>query len=564
MGRRKKKLAAAQPPAVARRFWLIKWLCRPTVWPYLILIPLTVAVYWGALSCSFASDDTDQLLRNPLVQDYHRLPDIFLQDAWGFMHLPGEPGSNYYRPIQFVAYLAIYCAAGFSAYWFHMTMILLHVANTLLVFRLGRLLLGKLDAQPYAATFAAALFAVHAANTDTVAWIGTLPELLMTLALLTMLLLFLHQQAAPMGWQVAGYAALFLLAILTKETAVVAPVLLAGYSWLYLGRPLRRELWDRRWLYLSLLLVFAVYLTMRYRALGALAPAQGQHFHLSPKQLVLNALVLMAEYFAKLVVPWNVSHFHLFEPIDSIRSVVVLSLVALVAFLATMFWTRKRAPLVSFGLLVILAPLLPVMNLTGINDSPFAERYLYLPSVGFVWIAAWIWEKLWNAAGSRSLAKIAVGAMAAAILAVFGAMTVARIPVWKDDPHLWEATARQEPNAAKPHKILAGLYQIGGPNKRAMEQIREWVRLAPKDEMAHNNLGLCLMMERKYTEAMEEFQKALACKPSEAQTYYNMGSLLAATGRKDEAEAAFRKALQLRPDYQAADDQLQKLIYNIP
>jgi tetratricopeptide (TPR) repeat protein len=213
---------------------------------------------------------------------------------------------------------------------------------------------------------------------------------------------------------------------------------------------------------------------------------------------------------------------------------------------------RKREPPLSFGLLVILLPILPVMNLSGINESVFAERYLYLPSVGFSWIAAWMLEKLVQTGAWRKAAWVA----AAGVLAVFIFMTMARIPIWKDDIHLYEATVRQAPDAASPHKYLAVLYLNAGRNRDAQEQLRQCLRLAPNDEAVYNNLGVTFLREHKFDDAMEQFHRALSLKPSFAPTYYNIGLAMKLMGRRDEAAASFRKALQLQPDFAAAREEL--------
>src|SRR5580693_6686684 len=123
MGRRKKKDAArtaghntpAERSTFRERPRRPVW---PPVWPYAVLAALAFFVYGGALFNGFASDDTSQLLQNPAVRDFHQIPQILFHDVWAFMREPGGQASNYYRPLQFVIYMAVYYAVGYDASWF--------------------------------------------------------------------------------------------------------------------------------------------------------------------------------------------------------------------------------------------------------------------------------------------------------------------------------------------------------------------------------------------------------------------------------------------------------------
>src|SRR5205807_2535013 len=106
----------------------------PQLWPYLLLVLLAFGVYCNALENGFVSDDDFQLLSNPLVTDWHQISQIFQHHIWAFA---GQETTNYYRPIQMVLYMALYYAFGFDAFVFHLGMILIHIANTLLVYVLG-------------------------------------------------------------------------------------------------------------------------------------------------------------------------------------------------------------------------------------------------------------------------------------------------------------------------------------------------------------------------------------------------------------------------------------------
>ncbi len=473
------------------------------VWPYLALAVLAVGVYSNALGNGFAADDDSQLLSNPLVTNYRETLKVFGQDIWAFSKPVGATPSNYYRPIQILLYMLLYSVGNFNAVWFHAVMLAIHAANTLLVYRLGVHFL-----KDWRLAFAAgALFAVHPIHNEAVVWVAVLPDIFMTLVTLVILLLFTEQDARPSPGQIALHTALFLLAMFTKETAVVVPALLVAYEWLYLART-PREIWRNRGMYFSLGGAFAFYLAMRFYALGSLAPAQGGHFFLSGATLVLSMITLMGHYLASLIFPPDLSYFHVYHPTRDFGIAVAASLAAIATCVAGVFLWRRGKPALSFALLVILLPLIPVMNINGVGENVFTERYLYLPSVGFVWIAAWAWGFLLET-------PVLAWALYAALLGVYANIGWQRTPDWRDDIRLYTVTLNQYPGLASLRNSLGGAYELQG----------------------------------KHREAIAEFVQALALEPDKPDIYYNMGRALENSGQDPAAERAYEKALNMRPDF---------------
>src|SRR5258708_28809449 len=109
----------------------------------------------------------------------------------------------------------------------------------------------------------------------------------------------------------------------------------------------------------------------------------------------------------------------------------MISGAALAAIAAGFFYVPT--PLIRYGIVWTASSLALALNLTGVGENVFAERYLYLPSVGFCWIAAWVWDKLSN----RNF-KLAVAA-GVVLLTAFAVRTLARNRDWKDDLTLFQA-----------------------------------------------------------------------------------------------------------------------------
>ena len=538
--------------------------------PCLALALLAFGVYANALSNGFVSDDNFQLLNNPLVTDFHRIPTIFRSNVWAFA---GAETTNYYRPLQLLLYMALYYVAGFDAFSFHLLMLLLHVGNTLLVYGLGRRLLASPASSrpapsaapaptaplaPTAALAAGALFAVHPIHTEAVVWVAVLPDVLMAVLVLVAVWLFARQDGTPRDFQVAGHCALYLLALLTKETGVMLLPLLVGYEWLYLGRRLR-DLRKNAVFYAALLSTLGFYLTLRYAALGGLAPAQNFHFRLNRAEYFLSVVVTAGQYLGKLVLPTGLSYYHMFEATRRVTTAFLVSLPALTALLAAIPLLRRRnhpgqrllpqlqpRPVVSYGAFWVVVTLVPVLNLTGVGENVFAERYLYLPSVGFVWVAGVGWD--WLAGRQR---KWAWGA-AAVVLVACSVMVAVRNRDWHDDIRLFTVSARQSPRSGTLRGNLGWFhFQLGNYNA-AIAEYRAALELQPDSALFRNNLGNALAMSGRPREAIQEIRTALRLKPLYPEAHLNLGLALEAAGDVKAAAAEYGRAWAMKPNYAEA------------
>lgn len=465
---------------------------------------IAVAVYANSLGNGFVSDDQQQLLQNPVVSG-HQIGAAFGTGVWAFRGVQG----NYYRPLQFLVYILLHGLFGFQAFGFHLFFVLLHAANTVLVY----LLADRLTARPRVAIAAALLFSVHPIHTEVVDWIASLPDLLMCAAVILGVWLFARQDGSPRGRQVAGHCALYLAALFSKETGVVLLPLYAGFEWIVLGRRWR-ELRGNASLYGAMAGTLAVYLGARWAALGGLAPAQETFHRLTPPEFALSAVVIAGEYIGRLVWPGSLNYFHVFHATGGITADFLISVAAL-AVLAIAAFLRATSRAVAFGIFWMAVAIAPALNLTGVGQNVFAERYLYLPSVAFAWIAGMAWD--WFATRQLRLT------IAAGILIVCAAawQTVNRNPDWHDDFRLLSVTVRQSPTAGILHNNLAGAYLDRNDLDHALAEERLAVQYEPRSAPFHKNLGL-LLMARDPGAAIPDFEEARKLDPADG----SLGTLL--------------------------------------
>ena len=501
--------------------------------PPAVLAALTFAVYANSIGNGFIGDDQYQLLRNPAVKDIAAIPRLFGAGVWSFLGVT----ANYYRPAPFVIYNLIYQLAGFQAWAFHLAMVLLHVANTLLLFALLRRI-----ASVRIAVDATALFAIHPVHTEAVDWVASLPDLSLTTLALAGVLSFARQVGKPRPLQVAIHCIIYFFALLTKETGVALAALYFCFGFFVLQRRWS-ELQTNLKLYAAMACTFAVYLAMRLSALGSFAPRKHDFFHLAPFEFVLSATVTAAQYLRVLTLPLGLNYFHVFHPTQTV-TLAFLASAAVLTGVAILF-ARSSVPLVSYGIFWIAATIAPALDLTAVGQNVFTERYLYLPSVAFCWIAAWAWR------GYSSKYRRWATAAAVALLAFFALMTIERNRDWHDDFTMLLTTERQSPDSGWVHDTLAGEFVNRSEFARALDEERLAVRYDPGMALYRKKLGYILMGGAPRG-AIAEFQAADRLDPGVAANHYDLGAAYEAAGDLSHAAEEYKRALELQPQYMEA------------
>ncbi|HWR58172.1 MAG TPA: tetratricopeptide repeat protein, partial [Thermodesulfovibrionales bacterium] len=527
--------------------------------PIIILILVSFGAYFNTLFNDFVYDDNSQVIDNIWIRDVRYIPDIFSKSVWSF--LPGNVTSNYYRPIMHIGYMVSYHIFGLKPLGFHLVNILLHSGVTVLVFLIiSRLLkesslpvLHPLLSPPL---IAALLFATHPVHTEAVAWIAGLPELSFTF---WGLLSFYFYLRSGEGYD-RNYlfsAASFFLAAFSKETALMLPIVIAGYDFAFnnfsyhaRGR-IRGGYYLKR--YVPYLVIIGLYLLMRFYALGGLAP-QKAHQELSTLQYVINVFPLFIQYMGKLLLPVNLNAFHVFHPVASVTEARwVLSLALIMIFVFLTWVALKRNRIAFFSACCLVLPLLPVLYIPGVGENTFAERYLYLPSFGLAILCALLISALRNntrgwGAGFTGVCLVLTGVCFVA--------TAYRNAVWKDDYSLFQDTVRKSPDGALPHNNLGVAYRDKGMIDKAVEQYQIALRIKPDYVEAHNNLGVVYRDKGMIDKAIDQYQIALRLRPDYPDAYNNLGAAYRDKGMIDKAIEQYQAALELKPGFAKARNNL--------
>jgi Tfp pilus assembly protein PilF len=514
---------------------------RETV-TFLVLSLLAFLPYANTLLGSFVYDDYFQVVENPYVHSFRYLREIFGSTVWSFQGAQGV--TNYYRPLMTFGYLLFYQIAGAVPFSFHLANIVLNVVVVLLVFCLLRRLSGE-----RVALIAAGLFALHPIHTESVAWIAAVTDLELAVFYLLTFLLYLRLSDPAKGFGLrAAMCGSFALALLSKEQAMTLPVLVTLFEHFYREDRATSSVRQKVSRYAPLWAMAALYLVVRGILLGGVASVVSRPA-LSWYEVGLSAISLTGKYLWKLLWPAHLSAFYVFHKSSHLMDRNVLLGLAGLALCGVMFavlW--RRAHILSFAFLLMFLTLGPVLNPRWMPASVFAERYLYLPSIGFCWLAGWAAVKLWSAnvpAFARPLSR-AVPLLLIAVALPYAVKTVARNRDWRAGEGLFLRTLEQGESSLI-RSNLGALYFNNGDLVSAEHEWLEALAAGPTNAFALDNLALLRQRQHRYVESVDYSRRALRARPSYTMAHLNLAETLVQTDRTAEAEWQYRIATAISP-----------------
>ncbi|MGC2661556.1 MAG: tetratricopeptide repeat protein [Bryobacteraceae bacterium] len=482
-------------------------------------------------------------VNGPFLFDDRYLPFLSL-------HLIGQPFTAWLiglRPLVNLSFWVNSLVSGSDPWSYHALNIALHTANSVLVFLIARWFLRYLKTAPdrinLLSGIAGALFLLHPLQTEAVAYVTSRSETLAVFFFYGAFALFLYQRNGGIRWLPAlGVLALFAAAELTKEYAIVFPVLLLLADWLFPAEqePSAIGMIKRNWRLYGLLLAGAFIggaLIIR-----VLATATSAGFHLKeagPRQYFLTECRAIWGYLRLIVLPFGQNIDPDFRFSRGFDPLAIAGLLGLAGVTAAALTFRKRYALACFGWLATLVCLGPTSSFLPISD-PFAEHRMYLPMFGVLLIVLDFLRR-WRVQRGR-----VVGAAAVALL-LCAYLTYARSALWGDEIALWQNAVEGSPGKLRPHFQLAFSYYRAGRCPAAMDEFAKAAQIQPPSfELLHDwgEAADCAGDERQ---ALALFRRAQNLKVDDGLVASQIGMVLAKQKRYDEALAELDKAQQLAP-----------------
>jgi tetratricopeptide (TPR) repeat protein len=489
---------------------------RKSVWVLTLVIVVSILPYVSSLGMGFIYDDHPQIENNPYLRVWPGYARVFTSDVWSLTDVDSD--SNYYRPLMWVVYNAIYSVAGAAPWAFHLVNLLLHACVTAVVF----LLTLELWKDLRIAGIAGVLFALHPVHSEPVVWIAAIPDLAYTLFFLLALYFYVFTYK-PEAHAVIASVSCFAVALLWKESAITFLPCAIAYDALVLRQV-------RLWRWGSLLAVTGAYLMVRTLVLGGLAPGV-MHEGMSATTQLFTAISHLGTYIEKLLVPANLTFFYRLQAVSTI-DVRIIAVVLMFAFAA---WKLRGK--MAWSVLWIPMTLFPALAVAHVV-VPLAERNLYLASVGFVWFAAQVFVYL----GTRRAFMLA-GTLSLAYFAV----NWVRVPAWRDEITLFSQALQLDPENSSIRLRLSTELGHRGRFDEALFQLDEILKHNPKHLNALTSKAGLLVFQKDWQNVEATCARAFEVDPGSALCHLDAGIVELQRGNKKEAWAHFDRAYESNP-----------------
>jgi tetratricopeptide (TPR) repeat protein len=558
----------------------------------LLLAMVTLAVYWPVRQFEFITyDDPEYYTANRHVREGLSL------DGLNWALTTGHACN--WHPVTWLSHMLDASLFGPEAAGPHIVNLLLHTANSLLLFLLLLRLTGlrpKGGASPppagayWCSALVAALFALHPLHVESVAWISERKDVLSTFFGLLAIGAYgryvekldgqplptvssppspIGNRQSPIGNPLVWSLAFFALSLMSKPMLVTLPFVLllldywplqrvsgavcqvSGGDWgLEFGvwKTLLRE----KVPFFALAAVSSLITLAVQKTGGAMLSAEALPFGMR----IANAFVSYARYLAKTFWPVNLA-----IPYPSPGSwppALVAGAVVLVIGLSLLaFRMGRRRPFVLVGWFWFAGTLLPVIGLVQVGIQAMADRYSYVPLIGVFLLLAWGAGELWE---RRRWPNWIAGAAALALLGACAARTRNQLAVWQNAQTLFAHAIAVTPHNHRAHGNLGLYYYQHDRLDEAIAQYRQALAICPHDATALNDLGSALFRQNQVASAVECYETALRLQTNSASLHNNLGVALERIGRPDDAQRHYHEALRLEPDNARAHNNLANIL----
>ena len=551
----------------------------------LLLVGVVLIAYGAVWQFEFLNIDDDlYVTHNPHIQR-GLSPDSVL---WS---MTAMEEANWH-PLTWLSHMLDVQLFGLNPAGHHLTNLLLHMANVLLLFGVLQHMTGAV----WRSALVAALFALHPLNVESVAWVAERKNVLSTLFWLLTMAAYVGYVRKPHWGRYLGMTGIFVLGLMAKPMLVTLPCVLLLLDYWPLGRLGKdsKEFWERLPrlaaeklpLFIPVAAISVVTIAAQSQA-GALSSWEG----LPLGSRVANAVLAYGMGLKKMLWPMDLAVFY--PHLGNSLAVWPVALAALLLVILSLgvWWQGRRSRYLVVGWLWYLGTLIPVSGLIQVGGQAMADRYAYVPLMGLFIILVWGTAEL---AQTLRLPKAWLPAAALCVVIVLIGAVRLQLSHWRNSftlfQHALEATQDNhmahsnlgiafldkndldqaidhfykaleiKPTHAGVHTNLSIALRRKGRLDEALEHSIRSVQNNPDLAETHNNLGISLFQKGRAEEALQEFRKALELKPDYTTCYYNLGVVLENQHRTEEAAESFRQALRLDPFHDQAQQRLTLLL----
>ena len=506
--------------------------------PYLLVLLLISAIcglaYFNNLHNPFIWDDYGLIVKNTLIHHWQNMPHAFTND----LYFGVASGSNFYRPLQSISFIFDYHFWQLNPFGYHLSNIILQIGVSFLVFLLIFDLLGSFDT----ALWTSVLFAVTPVHTEAVTYISGRAEMLMGCWVILSLLLFIKSQKISekhpkLYFSFSIFS--FILSLLSKEVAIVFPLIIFGYVFYITREKLKEKYYLIKHIfpYIAVALVYLISRLSVFSFPTLRPPALGKISWFT--RLIVMPKVIFS-YFKILLLPAGLHMSReLVRPTSFAGIWLAVFSLGIIIFSCVYFLKYStKNKITSFMLFWALVFFIPQSGVFPINAF-MAEHFIYLSSISFFLLVVSFLQK---SLGRR------IFILAVSLLCVFYILlTCARNFEWSNPVNFYKNIIKYSPDSFQAHNNLGLEYEYLGQFDQAKSEYARALEIKPDLIEAHANMANLYFKLKFYAEAKTEYELLektnLGSKAAEVQN--NLGNIYEALGKPEEALVKYNQALRL-------------------
>ena len=523
----------------------------------LCILILCTAIYMPSLRGDFVYDDFGTIVKNPYIKNLKYIPDYFSphnKQTWSYY----REQHNLYRPILLLSFAFNYHTSRLDTFSYHITNLIIHIINTLLVYiiirntahLLGRFSVESLQNNRIVALIAALLFGIHPIQTETVSYVISRSSLLSTFFIICSLIFFIQSIKDDKNRKFLSRIIsliCFVLGLMTKEIALVTPFLLLTFSALYF-QTLRGKnaIYSLTKINSPFFIILIIYLLARISLFGKGKVSSMIDIFIPHLFTALKAFFI---FIRLLIFPAGQTVDHDLSMITSMwEPAALLSLLCF--FVLIWFLVFKILPcsrVLFFWAMWFIIAFMPSLVIP--HEETISEHTAYFPSVGFfAVISISIMPLLDHYILKKKAFKLLSFGLLFLLLLQLCILTLNRNLVWRNNLTLWSDAVKKTPNKARPHHNLGIAYFNAGRPELAIKEFQTVLTLDPGSNGALNNLGIIWAKLGQYEKAIKAFKDSIASKSFNTDAFNNLGTIYNSQGRFEEAISYLKESLSMEPN----------------
>jgi len=511
----------------------------------LFLVLVTFAVFYRVSGYDFVNFDDDVYVTENSRVHSGLTPDNI---AWAF-----TAENVYWHPLTWISHMVDVQIWGLNPGPQHMTNLIFHILNALLLFLTLNYMTGAL----WRSAFVAALFALHPINVESVAWVAERKNVLSTFFMMLALLAYRFYAAKPNRVRYLLVGTLFVLGLLAKPMLVTLPFVFLLLDYWPLGRfSLRDASGNHSGRAMSLILEKVPFLCLSGLSVivSSVSVQAIKSLETVPMTMRIgNALVSCVKYMGKMFWPFNLAVYYPFpQNISAWQLLGTLSILVIVSGFAVRFF--KQYQYVAVGWFWYLGTLVPVSGLVQAGLWPaMADRWAYVPLIGLYIAIVWGIAEL---AERRPYCRKFIPVAAILLLGILCTTTGLQLGYWKNSVALFRHAIEITVDNAIAHNNLGNALSSLDDQDEAYKHYAEALRIRPNYANAHYNMARILTDRGQLDEALRHYEASIRFNPHMSKAYYNRGIILAQKGDDSAAIHNFSQAVQLDPGFAEAHNNL--------